>query len=310
MINAEWFVVVNPTSGGGKGNKYWSEIKELLHKTGIDFDFAISEYAQHITKLVKEAVEKGHRKIIAIGGDGTINEAINGLFLQKAVPTNELTFANIPVGTGNDWIKTHKIPSNYKKAILLLKAGQTKAHDVGEVSYFNKQAKQQSRYFINVAGLAYDAFVTKASHERSRWMGNKLFYYYLILRCVTQYKPTKAKITFDGQEVENIFYNIAVGICKYNGGGAQFVPHAIPDDGLFALTYFTDIKGIDVLLSSRKFYDGTIIHHPKCFTTQAKHIKIEAAEDNPNFVEVDGEFLGQTPIEFIMHEKAINVIVP
>ncbi|MCP4439580.1 MAG: diacylglycerol kinase family lipid kinase [Aureispira sp.] len=310
MTTTKWFIIINPTAGGGKGGKYWSDIKELLSKTGVNFDFAVSEYSQHVIELTKKAIKEGYRKIIAVGGDGTINEVINGMFQQKIVTPSELSFANIPVGTGNDWIKTHGIPSNYKKAILSLKSGHSMAHDVGEVSYYDKNGEQKRRYFMNVAGLAYDAFVTKASQEGSRWMGTKMFYYYLILRCVTQYTATRAKITFDGQEVESIFYNIAVGICKHNAGGAQFVPHAIPDDGLFALAYFTDIKGIDVLLNSRKFYDGSIIHHPKCFTTQAKHIKIEAAEDSPNFVEVDGEFLGKTPIEFIMHQQAINVIVP
>lgn len=306
MQKTKWYFVVNPNAGGGKARKRWESIQVLLQKTGIQYEFGISEYAGQSIELANAAVLNGFKHIAAVGGDGTANEVINGIFEQDKVPTQDITFAMIPLGTGNDWIKTHKIPNNYKKAILLLNEGHTHFHDIGKVLYFNENQEQKHRYFINVAGLAYDAFVTKASKDRSRWTS----YFYLILKGIRQFHPSPAKVIFDGQEMEHHFYNITVGIAKYNGGGTLLVPQAKTDDGLFALTLVKDISPWEMVLKAHKFYNGSIIHHPQAFATQAKSIRVEAPAETPAIVEVDGELLGQTPIEFVMFEKAIQVVTP
>ncbi len=311
MNKKKWFLVVNPVAGNGKGKKHWPSIQALLKKKDISYDFALTEYEGHASKLVKEAVLKGYTQLAAVGGDGTVNELINGLCEQEQVPSTELTVAIIPIGTGNDWIKTHQIPKNYKKAIALMSRCNTKAHDIGKVLYHSEDGQQQQRYFINVAGLAYDAFVTKATKIRPKWGGNNRFYYlYLIFNCVRKFKPTPVKIIFDGEELEHPCFNITIGQCIYNGGGTKLVPHANPYDGLFALTVIKDAAPWEVIVKSYKFYNGSIVNHKRAFSTQAKHIRIEAAEKTPAFVEVDGEYLGQSPIEFIMLKGAVNVVLP
>ena len=188
--------------------------------------------------------------------------------------------------------------------------GRQKAHDVGQVFYHNTAGIRKHRYFMNVAGLAYDAYVTKATKVRPRWGNSRLDYLYLILSCVREFRPSRAKITFDGQVMEHAFYNITIGQCVYNGGGTQLVPHADPQDGLFAMTVFKDIAPWEVVVKAHKFYNGSITQHPEAFATQAKHILIEASDEKPAFVEVDGEYLGQSPIEFVMKAQAIQIICP
>jgi diacylglycerol kinase (ATP) len=310
MKKTKWYLVVNPIAGNGKGKKYWPSIQALLKKTGVEYEFGITEHEQHAIELAKNAVLAGYKYIGAVGGDGTVNEVINGMCDQGKIPTNELTFAIIPIGTGNDWIRTHKIPINYKKAILLISKGKTKPHDVGKVFYHTADGIQEHRHFVNVAGLAYDAFVTKATKVRPKWGNSQLYYLYLILSCVTQFKPTPVKVIFDGEEMEHPFFNITIGQCIYNGGGTMLLPHANPNDGLFALTMFKNIKPWEVVFKSHKFYNGSIIKHKEAFTTQAKHIRIEAPHKTPAFIEVDGEYLGQTPIDIEMLAAAINIIVP
>jgi diacylglycerol kinase (ATP) len=310
MHKTKWFVIVNPAAGNGKGKKHWPGIQVLLKKAGVDYESAVSSYAGHSIVLAEEAVQRGFKYIAAVGGDGTVNEVINGMCNQQVFPSEELIFAIIPIGTGNDWIKTHKIPKNYKKAIRLLNLGNKKTHDVGKVFYHTEDGIQKHRYFVNVAGLAYDAYVTKATKVRPKWGNSRLYYFYLILSCVKDFRPTKAKVIFDGQELEYDFYNITVGQCIYNGGGTQLVPHADPQDGLFALTMFKNIEPWEVIVKAHKFYNGSIVKHKEAFTTQAKHIRIEAPQETPAFVEVDGEYLGQSPIEFVMKEHAVNIIVP
>lgn len=310
MDTIRWYFIVNPIAGNGRGTKNWLKIRPLLKKAEIVYDFAISQHAQHAIELATQAVLKGYRQLVAVGGDGTINEVINGIFNQKNVPTNQVTFAVIPIGTGNDWIKTHRIPNNYTAAIQLLNKGKKQVHDIGKVTYYNHNQEQKQRYFINVAGLAYDAFVTKASEKRPKYGNSQFYYLYLIGRCVTQFKPSLAKITFDGQEMEHKFFNITIGQCHYNGGGTNLVPHANPNDGLFALSLFKDIKPWEVIVKAPQFYTGKIVQHKEAFSTQAKHIKIEAPASSPAFVEADGEWLGQSPIEFFMLAASIHILVP
>ncbi|BDS14356.1 diacylglycerol/lipid kinase family protein [Aureispira anguillae] len=310
MNTHKWYFIVNPVAGNSRGTKHWHKIQFLLERAGITYDFGVSGYPRHSTHLATYAISKGYRHIAAIGGDGTINEVINGIFNQTQVPTAEITFGVIPMGTGNDWVKTHKIPTNYKAAIRILKNNKTQKHDVGKVYYYTKEHQQKSRYFINVAGLAYDAFVTKASQNRPKYGSSQLYYLYLIARCISQYKPTPIKFIFDGEEITHNFFNITIGQCRYNGGGTNLVPHANPKDGLFAFTLFKDVKAWEVIFKAPKFYTGSITRHKEAFMAQAKHIRIEAPKETPAFVEVDGEWLGQSPIEFHMLASAINITIP
>lgn len=297
-------------AGNGKGKKHWSKIQQILQKTAINYDYAISNYAGHAIELAEQAVKTGFKYIAAVGGDGTANEVINGICQQEQVASNSITFAIIPVGTGNDWIKTHDIPKNYRKAIALLSNNKTILHDIGKVYYHDSNGAQQHRFFMNVAGLAYDAYVTKASKVRPSWGNSQLYYFYLIATCMATYTPSPIKITYDGKEMEHAFYNVTIGQCIFNGGGTQLIPHADPQDGLFALTVFKDIKSYEIITKAHRFYNGSIVKHKEAISTQAKHLKIEAPDNQPAYVEVDGEFLGRTPIEFIMLPKAIQVIVP
>jgi YegS/Rv2252/BmrU family lipid kinase len=309
LLSEKWFVIVNPKAGNGKGAKKWPKIQQTFLKMGIEYDFAISQTAGHSITLAKEAVEKGYRKLAAVGGDGTAHEVVNGLLLQQLVPSQELTFAIIPVGTGNDWIRTHEIPRNYKKAILLLAAGNTKRHDVGKINYHSLDGEPLERYFINIAGLAYDAFVTKATQaKRPFWGKGQLYYLYLILKCMTSFRPTPITIAFDNEKTTHHFYNITIGQCRYNGGGTQLVPHAIPDDGLFALTLFKDIRPIDLIINTIKLYNGSIIHHREAVHTQCKQLTLTTPSDQPAYIEADGEWLGQTPVKIDMLPQAIRII--
>lgn len=310
MTETKWFIIINPKAGGGKGLRKWKKIQQLLNKMAMDYDFAWSESAGHSMVLAKEAVEKGYRRLAAVGGDGTAHEVVNGMIEQTVVPSDQLIFGLIPVGTGNDWIKTHNIPNNYKKAILLLQAANTKLHDVGKIDYHTPEGNPQHRYFINVAGLAYDAFVTKATNEkRPFWGKGQLYYLYVILRCMTSYVPQPIKLELDGQQLEHAFYNVTIGQCQYNGGGTKLVPHAVPDDGLFALTVFKDISAWDLIINTPKLYSGNIIHHKEAYYTQTKSIQITSPIDQPAYIEADGELLGQTPIQLTMLPKAIRVVV-
>ncbi len=304
----QWFVIVNPTAGVNRAAKQWPQISKMLTDAGLEHQHAFTQRGGHAALLARNAIREGYRKIITVGGDGTNNEVINGIMKQKVVPTNEIIYSIIAMGTGNDWTKTHKIPRNTKKAIECIKAGKTTYQDIGIATYDNNGQNGQ-RYFVNVAGMSYDAFVTKTSNERRNFVTNQLFYIFLVFACLYKFKPRKAKVLFDGQEIEGDFYTVNIGLCKYSGGGMQFVPHAEPNDGLFALTVAKDVTKTEVILNTHRFYNGKIGDHPKIHTHQAESIRVEASNDKPTLLELDGEYVGNTPAEFTLLKSALKIVV-
>ena len=306
-----WIIIVNPTAGSGKGRQQWSQVQQQLEQQGMTYEVAWTTHAQHAMDLAEQAVHQGYRCIAAMGGDGTAHEVVNGLCRQQQVPSQDLVFALLPVGTGNDWIKTHGIPNDCRAVLALMQAGRTLLHDIGYIHYHNAAGQPQSRYFLNVAGLGYDAFVTKASNERRRFGSNTFTYFYLILSCLLRYRPPRMRVTLDHEVVEGAIFSMAVGQGRYNGGGAQFVPHALPDDGRVAVTAFQDISTWEVVRHTPKFYDGTITSHPKAIDRQVVAVQVAPLLGaRPALIEADGEYLGQVPARFEMLPKALRVVVP
>lgn len=308
-LEDKWFVIVNPTAGHGRAEKRWPSISQKLTDAGVEHDFEITQRRGHAALLARNSIRKGYRRIISVGGDGTNNEVVNGIMKQKVVPSSEIKYCIIAVGTGNDWIKTHKIPKKTEKVIDVIKRGKTTLQDIGIVNYVSN-GHQGRRFFANVAGMSYDAYVVKTSNERRNFVTNQLFYLYLVFECLFRFKTKLAKVIFDDQQMTGSFFTINIGLCKYSGGGMQFVPHANYDDGKFAITLAKDATKMDLILNTFRLYKGTIADHPKIHTHHAKSVRVESADTAPTLLEVDGEYIGETPVEFSLVEKALRVVIP
>ena len=308
ITKSKWFIIVNPKANGGRMGKQWDNIQQFLTDNNINFFDKKTTHKNHATELAKEAIKNGFRKIIAVGGDGTGNEVANGILQQTIIHSSEVTFALLPVGTGNDWIKTHKIPKHLTSWIEVLKKEKTTFQDAGLINCISNEKKLE-RYFINVAGMAYDAFGVQLS-EGKNWYFPKIQYLLHAIRGLFKYKIHRAKLIFDEKEVVDFFYIINVGICKYSGGGMQLVPHAIPDDGQFALTFARKLSKLAVILNSYRFYNASLLEHSKVEGFFTKKIRVETMDDEPTGVEVDGEYIGETPVEFSILPKALKILIP
>lgn len=303
-----WQIIINPSAGSGKAGKSWAFIAEELKKAGILYAVTFSERALHCTEIAESVIAAGARKILAIGGDGTNHEVVNGIMRQQIVPSTAITYGFIPVGRGNDWVKTHKIPTDIVQNIAMLKAEKTGFQDIGLAKY-EADGQREQRYFVNVAGMAYDAYVSRISNEKRHKIHNSFHYYLLIFKCLFEYKNKKAQIFLDGKLVaQERFYTINIGLCKYSGGGMQFVPHAIPDDGLFALSYIRAISKLRVILSTHYLYGGKIAKFQFASLHKGKKIRVESLDDTPTLLELDGEFVGETPVEFELLPKALKMV--
>lgn len=307
MTDNEWIVIVNPNAGRRKGEKDWLEISRQLNEAGIKYTNVFTEHKDHAVTLTRKYIEAGFVNIIVVGGDGTLNEVVNGVFLQKHCPSTQVTLAMIPVGTGNDWCRMFGIPLNYRHAIGFITRGKTFLQDAGKVSFCSSDDLRKTRYFINMAGMGYDAMVAKKTNLLKEQGKIRPFSYLLnMLTSLFSYHISESKITFGGQTMESSVFSMSVGICQYNGGGMKQAPNAIADDGLFDLTIITKVTKFEVFKNIKKLFDGTFINLPQVSTYTADKVEIESIP--PLFLEVDGESLGHTPFQFEVVPLCIRVI--
>lgn len=303
---AEWFVIVNPNAGRRKGEKDWLEIARLLTEAQLKFTAVFTDCPNHAVKLSRKYIEAGFRKIIVVGGDGTLNEVVNGVFSQRKFAPHEIILSMIPVGTGNDWGRSFNIPSNYKDAINVIVKGKLFLQDIGKVTYTIKD-KLQSRYFINMAGLGFDALVAKKTNKQKEKGKSGPFSYLInLVTSLVVHKSTVTNIIIDGKPVNEDIFSMSVAICKYNGGGMKQSPDAIADDGLFDVTLITKVTRMTVIRNVLKLYDGSFVKLAQVKQFKGQTVKIDSSPEL--FLETDGESLGHTPMNFEIIPRCINVI--
>jgi diacylglycerol kinase (ATP) len=299
-----WHIIANPTAHGGAMGRNWPAIERILQNLGFSYTVQFTEERGHAARLVEDVLLKGGRYLLGIGGDGTNHEIIQGVFAQKVVSPQEVTYALLPFGTGNDWARQYGIPHHPQVRLERLLRLETVWQDVGYVR-FMRDGHSDTRYFVNVAGMAYDGFIGKKLMEKP--VRNKIQYLLAVAQYLLAYQLTKARIEYDGKIAEDYFYTINIGLCRFSGGGMQLVPQAIPDDGLFALTFARKISKLAVMLQTPRFYNGTLLKHRKIEGCQAKSIKVTHVGNTPTLLEADGEFLGETPVSFELLERALRV---
>lgn len=302
-----WCIVVNPTAGNGRVAKRWPDIEALLQSLGFSYSVRFTRYRDHALRLVDDAVLQGYRRILGVGGDGTCHELVNGILQQSHVPPQAIAFSMLPIGTGNDWARTYDIPIHPMARLQRLLRGELRQQDVGKVAYHRPDGSNAERYFANVAGMAYDAFIAQKTEKRR--FTSRIHYLLSVGRYLFDFEPTRGRLQAAECVAEEAFYTINVGICRYSGGGMQLVPHAMPDDGLLAVTYAPRLPKWEVLLQTPRFYNGTLLRHPRVRGFQTTALRVEHTEGTPIGLEADGEYLGQTPAAFSIVPGALQVVL-
>lgn len=302
----KWLVLVNPNAGTGKCRKDWPFINKILKEKEFDFITVFTKKRLHAIILTKKYICEGFRKIIVVGGDGTLNEVINGIFAQSICPSTEITVGMIPVGTGNDWARMFGIPADYNRAAEIILNRNIFVQDAGK-AFFKLNNKNYNRYFINIAGTGFDALVTKKTNKlKERGKSGTLLYLLSILTGLFKYNPSKITIDIDGMKMKANIFSLNVGICKFNGGGMMQVPNADPADGLFDITIIYKLAKLSVIRNLGKLYNGSIISHPRVQSIRGKNIQITSK--SPVYLETDGENLGHSPFEFDVIPASISII--
>jgi YegS/Rv2252/BmrU family lipid kinase len=296
-MNNNWKVIINPHAGGNTDSSVWQRILHELENAEIHFDHEESQYHKHIIEIVRQSINDGYRKFIIIGGDGSQNELVNGIYNQSVAKPDEITSALISLGTGNDWPKTHGLPTDSKQMIDKIKAGKTNIQDVGVVKYYYN-TETRTNYFVNVAGMGFDAFVVmNTAKKKGKKPRSKFSYLYSLFRSLMSYSCLKAKVSVNGKEIfHNDLFSFNVGIGRYSGGGMMQVPEAISDDGLLDVTLFRKMSKVKIIANVKRLYDGSFKTLPE--VSLYKGVEIQIQSDKRILLECDGEVLGHSPAYF------------
>ena len=304
-----FFFIINPNAGKEEAKHKWPLIERILGQKNIKYSFAFTEKQGDAEKITIEKISEGFRYFVVVGGDGTLNEVVNGIFKQNSEAYSEIHLGLIQMGTGNDWSRYYGFNNDIENSVKRIENINIKQQDVGKI-IFNDNGESKEAYFINVAGLCFDAVVVKATNAmKERGQRTKSAYLIALLSSLIKYKPWDLKIKINGTELCGKFLSISIGNGKYSGGGMMQTPDAIIDDGMLDVTIYEDMPKSKVVKNVKKLYDGTVTKVSGVKTFRCKTLQIENL--NPQsviFAETDGEIIGNGPYTITVMHKVLNIL--
>jgi YegS/Rv2252/BmrU family lipid kinase len=301
--SSDWFIVVNPASGGGRAGRHWPALARELELAGVGFRSIVTDHPGHAVSLVAEAVCRGFRRLLAVGGDGTLHELVNGALSQQQVPASELLLGAAPLGSGNDWAHTHGIPARPAETALCMAAARRGPHDLGRLDFPEASGTGRSCYFINVAGAGLDAHLLE---RLPPGVPRRLGYFVGVLRGLAAYAPPEFTIDIDGRRSRARLYLALLAMTPYCGGGMHVAPAARTDDGLLDVVMVSPLKLPRELLKLRRIYDGRLPGERFARHDLGRVIRIDAAPAAS--VQADGQVVGRTPVVATLLPGAITTL--
>jgi diacylglycerol kinase (ATP) len=289
--------IINPNSGRGKAAGAWTKVRELLPERVEEWT---TRSRGHAVELVRAAIKAGAKTVVAVGGDGTINEVVNGFFENERAISHEVCLGVIPHGTGSDFARTLSLPVDPQAAAGVICQGEPQWMDLLKVAYTTDEGLPALRYSINITSFGIGAIVA-ARAKRS--------YFLATLQTALTFRGNSVRLHIDGTStMEGRVSNVGIGNGQYQGGGMRLCPTASISDGLLDVTVIRYLSLLELLKGIPKLYDGEILTHPKVAAYRAK--RVQATSTETVLIEIDGEPLGRLPIEVWIMPRAIRVLTP
>ncbi|HVU19902.1 MAG TPA: diacylglycerol kinase family protein [Rhizomicrobium sp.] len=307
------FVVVNPRSGNGRTKREWRALERELSKIYPHMSVAFTRMRREATQLVRNALREGHHEIVAVGGDGTINEAVNGFFDINGAISPDAVFAYVTSGTGGDFRKSFEIDAGADAAVAHLKIAPVRAIDVGRLSCLTQKGEPQVRYFANIASFGMSGMVVDSVNRAriAKLFGGKFAFAFHSAVDLLTYRNRVVRIIVDGEydEIAPIS-TVAVANGRFFGGGMKIAPHATVDDGLFDVVILGQAPKGEAMADMKLLYTGEHIEKPYVRVLRGrKVVAVPVAETRgkPVLIETDGESAGRLPATFEILPKALNL---
>jgi len=301
--------IVNPRSGGGKTGRQWTRIEAALRERLGPLEVRFTAHSGHGITLARELLDRGFDRLIAAGGDGTINEVANG-FLENDVPVRPgACLGVLPLGTGGDFRRTLGI-GGLRQALDALAGGTTLRIDVGKARFRSLDSATRTRYFVNLASFGMGGDVASRANNFLMPLGGAIAYLYASGVSLLRYRGKQVRLRLDdaAETLSLAIHNVAVGNGRFHGGGMQACPTAAPDDGVLEVTVIEYLRLWEAVRDFPILYSDNVYRHPKVRHLRAKRLVAEA--DEPVRIEIDGEPLGTLPLEIAALPGRLQVLVP
>ncbi len=299
--------IVNPHSGNGKTGREWQKISRLAEEALGPFGSCLTKKPGDATALTRACILEGADIIVCVGGDGTLNEVINGFFDNDVLIRRETVLGFIPNGTGCDFARTFFAPSGIRAALQSIKNASTRRIDLGRIRFRNHQGGTTTRYFHNIASFGLGGEVVERVNRTSKALGPFVTFIWGTLRTLISYREKGVAISVDDdKKITRDIFHIAVANGRYQGGGMLVAPDAVMDDGLFHLTVIGAMSLPLVIMRLPKLYNGKIKSIPGVFVKACK--KVSLASEARVLFDIDGEQPGILPAELEIVPAAIEMI--
>lgn len=305
---ADTVFIVNPVSASGRTRRRWrSHARAIREVLGRDFEAFVTEEPGHATALAKDAAVHGARTVVSVGGDGTLNEIVNGLLDGTGRPWNaETRLAVFSVGTGSDFVKTLGMSSDPRDVARRIRDGREVLIDVG-LCEFAVSGAPASRYFVNVGEFGSGGAVVDRVNRTTKILGGKMSFLLAILRTLPRYRNTRVAYEADGgPRTEAVANDFIVANGRFFGGGLQPAPRADLADGLLDIVIIGDVDFKTVRRNLKRLREGTHLDLPTVTHFRARDVHIHATEE---MIDLDGEYVGRHPTRFRVVPRALRLLV-
>jgi diacylglycerol kinase (ATP) len=306
-------LIVNPSAQNGQLGRRWPELGASLRREIGSFEEALTRSPGDATRLTREGLESGVDTVVAVGGDGTANEVVNGFFDGDRPRAPEAAMAILPFGTGGDFRRTVGVPRDIPAAARVVAERHIRSIDVGHLELTGRDGGPVVRIFINIASFGVSGLVDEYVNRTSKRLGGKLSFMLATARAGLAYDNQRVRIVFDGDQagaVDLTAYVVAVANGRYFGGGMQIAPEAELSDGMFDVVALGDLGLWDLVRHSRKIYNGTHLSLDKVSQRRARVVRAEPVGSEPVRMDVDGETPGVLPATFRILPGALRFVVP
>jgi YegS/Rv2252/BmrU family lipid kinase len=293
--------LVNPASANGSTGKRWPQLHRRAKELGLDGEPLLSERPGQLVELAREAAA-AHELLVVVGGDGTLNEVVNG------VAGLDAELAVLPAGTGQDFGPTPGIPPGFDDAVRVALEGTARAVDLGRATFRDAEGADRERWFANVGSAGMSGAVARRANSMTKRLGGRATFFYALVREFVAWKNTEVTVTLDDAERRGAMHDVIVANGRWHGGGMKLAPDARPDDGLFDVVLIGDVNKLDFLTTAPKLYSGKHVAHPKVEVLRSARVTVDAAEPLP--IELEGETVGTTPARFEIVPGAVRVRMP
>jgi len=304
------FLVVNPRSAGGQTGKRWAELSAKVGGALGQFGHEFTAGAMDAARIARKALQDGYECIVAVGGDGTINEVVNGFFHEGKALNPNASLGVIPRGTGGDFRRAFGWDLELDSALSRLRTDKTEPFDVGLVEYINHEGKPEQRYFANIASMGVSAFVANEVNTSNKALGGNMAFVWGTVKGLFRFDPPTVKVRADGGAQESMPINVvAVANGRYFGSGMCVAPDALTHDGLFDITIWSGYTLKDFVFRSKGIYSGQHVTWKGTKRLQCRTFEAESESGKEVLIEIDGEVPGRLPAKMTVLPAAIRLKV-